>query len=101
MVHCDLDQFQARLEQVVKIVEALANLPDGDADAELLGQIQAVLDKLERRVVDGVSGAGLLVLEPMLVIRGAPLELRLVLLQNLQILGAKQKTTVKRSETHV
>lgn len=38
------------LQQVVKVVQTLADLPDGEPRSQSFGQLDALLDRLERRV---------------------------------------------------
>ena len=43
------------LEEVIEVVHALSNLPDGNASAQFLRQVQSLRDGQEGRVVDHVS----------------------------------------------
>lgn len=38
------------LEEIVEVVQSLAQLPNGDANTQLLSQLDAFIDRIKRRV---------------------------------------------------
>lgn len=43
------------LEEIVEIVQSLTQLPNGDANAQLLSQLDAFIDRIKRRIKHNVA----------------------------------------------